>query len=276
DISELEQKNQNIKTEIESIKADILKSENQMKDMRSDSSVKEPQMFNKPDKIKDDIRKLENDLGNLEKSCKRICEGFGIPYKLPEMKSLNLDQLANNDIKEIRGNLENIESWSDWDNFYSNFGKYPLTQKQLGLLKSKYEISNEEKDTLKVKVDITKENKNKLNKLREDLPEKYQIKDPDFDNDFTKYTSDKAKLEKELKDLKVYISENRIEDLNNNKNASELKIKEIEALKTKAEKEIEGYNIQLKEIETSIPEKYQKSQDESMKELSDNFKQINS
>jgi len=276
DISELEQNNQNIKTEIESIKADILKSENQMKDMRSDSTVKEAQIFNEPDKIKDNIRKLENDLGNLEKSCKRICEGFGIPYELTEMKSLNLDQIANNDIKEIRNNLENIESWSDWDNFYPNFQKYPLSQKQLGILKSNSEISNEEKDNLKVKVDITKENKNKLNKLREDLPEKYQITDKDFDKDFTNYTSDKAKLEKELTDLKVYISENRIEDLNNNKNASESKIKEIEASKTNAEKEIEGYNKQLKEIETSIPEQYQKSQDESMKELSDNFKQINS
>jgi len=276
DISELEENNQNIKTEIESIKADILKSENQMKDMKSDSTVKEPLMFTKPDKIKDDIRKLENDLGNIEKSCKRICEGFGIPYELTEMKSLNLDHIANNDIKKIWGNLENIKSWSDWDNFYPNFGKYPLTQKQLGLLKSKYEISKEEKDTLKVKIDVTKENKNKLNKLREDLPEKYRINDQDFDKDFTSYTSDKAKLEKELKDLKVYISENRIEGLKNNKDACESKIKEIEALKTNAEKGIEGYNIQLKEIETSIPEQYQKSQEESMKELSDNFKQINS
>jgi len=274
-ISELERNNQNLKTEIESLKAEIQKSENQMKDMRSDLTAEDSQVFDESDKIKDNIRKLENELNNIEKSCKRICEGFGIPYELTEMKSLNLDQIINNDIKKIRINLDNIESWGDWDNFYPNFQKYPLIQKQLGNLRSKYTISNKEKETLKDLNSKFKENKNNLNKLREVLPEKYQINGSDFDKDFTSYTSDKAKLEIELKDLEGYISENKIEDLNDNKNACESKIKEVEVLKANAEKTIEGYKSQLKEIETSIPEQYQKSQDESMKELSDNFKQIN-
>jgi exonuclease SbcC len=275
DNSGIEERNQKLKSEIESVKYEIQKLENQTEDLRSDLTAKDPLIFNEPDKIKDNIRKLENNLSNMEKICERICAGFGIPYEFNEIKSLNLESILNTDIKNIRNNLESIESWSDWENFYPNFQKYPLIQKQLNTLKSKFEISLEENEILKDLVSKLQENRNKVNILREELPEKYRSNDQDFDQDFTGYTNERAKLEKEIKDLDAFLSENTIEDLDHNKNTFESKIKETDALKANTEEKIKGYNKDLNEIETSIPDQYQKSQEESMKELSTNFKQVN-
>lgn len=226
-------------------------------------------------RLKKEITETKMTIQNVRKECEKTCNSLGISVNLKDGDSAYLEKVYNEELRQVIDIFDRTKDWRKWDQFYSTYREIPCLEKSITAIEDKYKTYKKDQESIKAIEDQSKALKVEQEELYKELPEKYHNNDQGFERDFKKHTIEKAKLDKSINDLEDFFQENNLDKINEEKQKIETQIEENKNKLTKVEKDLLDFEAKLKQIKESIPEEYQKSQNELNEELNNKIEEIN-
>jgi len=247
--------------EYEAVKSEILQIDDEIIEREKNKPLKDKEQVISIEfeKIREEISETQNKIKNLRDNCISICKDVGIILN-PEEKSLNkFYVILENDIAHIQKIINQNCNWKNWNQFYSNFNNFPMLKKSLNQFSEKRNDILSKSETLFKLASQMELKEEECSKLNNEIPDIYKENYQKFEDDFNIITLSKANFENKKKDLEEYFSENKLDDLENNKKNFETIVTEIKRNLDKLGIELQKKEKDLNNIMNLLPKQYQDS-----------------